>query len=700
MLACMVRSMVTLLLPIACVLASLPASPAIARSVRLHVDHVVTPVARMDDVQVHLDWPAEAAQGELVLTVRRLDAADMGYHFRDLAWHCALRRPAAGRWQCAGALRGGRAPGMALAVDLGPSSTHAALTQGRGTLAIERRAQTPDDTLVDLTHVPLRWAQALVAQAWQAGQLQSGTLDARLRVHAPSGQPLDVTGTLQLSDAAFDTPDATIAGEHLGGRFSLDYLKTPAQTNVRLDGPLRGGAFLVGNAYVALPDTDVGLHVDANQHKGEGWQLPVIQWRDGNTLVATGSAAFGTDTSLQALTLHAHSADLAPLAGRYLSGWLAVAGLADLKLAGAADADVRIEDARLQDAALTLHDVDIVDAKGRFRFDGLDGTPRFSATVPVTGTLQWTSGQLYGIDYSASRLVLDSSQGEVHLRENVRVPALGGTLGFDHLTFRPPSGDAGADIRFGLQLDRLDIGKLAKALDWPAFQGQLSGRIPNAHYAGERLTFDGGLTMQLFGGTVQASSLAMERPFGVAPSLTADLLIDNVDLLALTRVFDFGSITGRLAGRIDQLRLVDWTATAFDAELHTMSVRGVPRRISQRAVQNISSVGDTSFTSTLQSRLIGLFNDFGYSRIGISCKLENEVCTMGGLDVGAARPPGQRGFDWLPHKDGSVGAGFTIVEGAGIPHLTVVGFNRLVDWPTLLERLSAASKGEVKPVVQ
>ena len=66
--------------------------------------------------------------------------------------------------------------------------------------------------------------------------------------------------------------------------------------------------------------------------------------------------------------------------------------------------------------------------------------------------------------------------------------------------------------------------------------------------------------MQLFDGTVQVSSLSMERPFGVAPSLSADIALDDIDLLALTGVFDFGSITGRLDGRIDDLRLVDWTA--------------------------------------------------------------------------------------------------------------------------------------------
>ena len=75
-----------------------------------------------------------------------------------------------------------------------------------------------------------------------------------------------------------------------------------------------------------------------------------------------------------------------------------------------------------------------------------------------------------------------------------------------------------------------------------------------------------------------------------------------------------------------------------------------------------------------------LFDDFGYRRIGIACRLADEVCTMDGL--------------------GSAGQGFIIVEGAGLPRLTVVGFNRRVDWPTLLERLAAIGKGDVKPVVQ
>jgi hypothetical protein len=60
--------------------------------------------------------------------------------------------------------------------------------------------------------------------------------------------------------------------------------------------------------------------------------------------------------------------------------------------------------------------------------------------------------------------------------------------------------------------------------------------------------------------------------------------------------------------------------------------------------------------TSLQGQLIGLFNDFGYKRIGIGCRLANEVCDMRGLHSGSDT--------------------FTIVEGAGLPRLTVIGHNR------------------------
>ena len=104
-------------------------------------------------------------------------------------------------------------------------------------------------------------------------------------------------------------------------------------------------------------------------------------------------------------------------------------------------------------------------------------------------------------------------------------------------------------------------------------------------------------------------------------------------------------------------------------------------------MQNISSVGDASFVTSLQGKLIGLFDDFGYRRIGIACRLQNEVCAMSGLEGDDGR-----------ETSGSASA-FTIVDGAGLPRLRVVGFNRRVDWPTLVRRLLDATRGQ-GPVVR
>ena len=171
----------------------------------------------------------------------------------------------------------------------------------------------------------------------------------------------------------------------------------------------------------------------------------------------------------------------------------------------------------------------------------------------------------------------------------------------------------------------------------------------------------------------------MERPFGVAPTLAADIGFDSLDLQPLTAAFGFGEISGRLDGEIRGLRLVDWEPVAFDARLRTDDAAKGPRRISQRAVKDLSSVGGAGIVAGLQGSLLRVFDTFGYARIGLRCRLANNVCEMGGID--------------------SSGPGYTIVEGAGLPRITVVGHQRRVDWPVLLDRLKAATAGQT-PIVQ
>jgi len=118
---------------------------------------------------------------------------------------------------------------------------------------------------------------------------------------------------------------------------------------------------------------------------------------------------------------------------------------------------------------------------------------------------------------------------------------------------------------------------------------------------------------------------------------------------------------------------------AFDARLQTDPAYRGKKRISQRAVKDISDVGGSGLAGGLQARALKLFDDFGYARIGMGCMLRENVCTMSGV--------------------GSAGDGYIIVEGAGLPRIQVVGFRRKVDWPTLVSRLEAATEGQA-PVIQ
>ncbi|TXH73609.1 MAG: hypothetical protein E6Q88_05195 [Lysobacteraceae bacterium] len=670
-----------------CLVACLRAAPVEARTMRATVRHIDTGLATMRDVRVELDWPADAIRGALRLRIGALVAPELGYRFHDLDWRCPLSRDGQGGWRCDGELRSADAS-LRLSIDLGTAFTDVRLHKGRARLEVHRQAATPDDTRIDLVDVPLVWAQALLAQAWNEGRLKSGSIDGRLMVQAPRAGPLRMTGPLMLSGAALETPDASIAGENLGARFDLDVGIADQRSEVALRGALLGGELLAGSAYVALPKTPVALEVQA-VGDAHGWTLPRIAWDDGRTLASHGRAAFAPDGALRTLEIDLNSDDLAPVSQRYLSGWLGSVGLGDIVLHGGLRTRIHLGPAGVRGIEAIFDEVSVREGGGVFRFDGLNGELRYSADDRVDSELRWRASQLYGLDFGAAVVPLSSAGGMVELRRAVSFDAIGGQIRFDRFRLRPPVSGQGMQAGFGLSLDALDVGKLAQTLGWPAFRGTLTGSIPDARYLDDRLSFEGGLDMHIFDGSVRVSSLEMERPFGVAPTLSADLVLDDLDLLAVTEVFDFGSISGRLDGRIAGLRLVDWNATAFDAALHTERRRGVRQRISQRAVQNISSVGDPSFITSLQGQLIGLFDDFGYRRIGITCRLHNQICSMGGLESLRAGAAGS----------GSDTSGFTIVEGSGVPRLTVAGFNRRVDWQTLVERLAAIGQGEVKPVV-
>lgn len=209
--------------------------------------------------------------------------------------------------------------------------------------------------------------------------------------------------------------------------------------------------------------------------------------------------------------------------------------------------------------------------------------------------------------------------------------------------------------------------------------GSLSGVIPRVRYARSTLAMEGALLIRVFDGTVVVKDLALLEPLGRAPRLLGSLEARGLDLDLLTRTFSFGSMQGKVDVTVNRLELSGWKPVQFDARLES-SEGDFPRRISQRAVQNIAALGGGGAAAIVQRGFLGAMKEFGYSKIGLSCRLERGVCRMDGVE--------------------DAPQGYVIVKGGGIPALTVIGYNRAVGWNELLGRLERITQQNLNPVIQ
>jgi hypothetical protein len=207
--------------------------------------------------------------------------------------------------------------------------------------------------------------------------------------------------------------------------------------------------------------------------------------------------------------------------------------------------------------------------------------------------------------------------------------------------------------------------------------GQLSGTIPGLTYKNHVLSVDGDIAASVFDGTIVGRGFRLRDPLGPWPRLFADVTARRLDLSLVTRTFAIGSITGRLDADIDDLELFNWSPVAFDAKLYSTPDDRTKKLISQKAVTSISNVGGGGggVAAALQSGLLRFFDQFRYSQLGITCKLENEVCLMGGIEP--------------------AGMGYYMVKGRGLPRIDVIGNQGRVAWPQLVKQLANSIHADV-----
>lgn len=502
----------------------------------------------------------------------------------------------------------------------------------------------------------------------------TGRADATAHLTRRDGST-QLSVTASLVDAGYQNADYTWIGEKLvlALHADADLTALPWSVALRIDGT--GGQALAGPVLLDFEQNPLTFEA-TGRYDGQVVEVTRFGSRQRGLAEAHGTARLRLDPfALERADVALDALEFPAAYSSYMQVMLTTTPLNQLVTSGRASAQVSIRDGLPERLDLTVHQLEFSDAAKQLAVTGVTGELHWTAdiTTPRASWLGWESSRGWGIVGARTRLDFTTSGRDFQLLQPARLPFFDGALLINTLAAEGIGTPQLSGV-FDAVVEPISVAPIARALGWPEFPGQLSGRIPGLTYKDNLLSLQGNLEAEVFDGRVVAQDLRVRDPLGAWPRLYANITARNLDLDLITRTFEFGSITGRLDVDLVNLETFNWTPVAFDLSLATPAGDRSRHRISQRAVQNLSDIGGGGggVAAALQSGLLRFFDDFGYDRLGLSCRLRNDVCEMGGA--------------------GPAGAGFYIVKGKGLPRIDIIGNNRRVDWPLLMQQVGEALK--------
>lgn len=380
--------------------------------------------------------------------------------------------------------------------------------------------------------------------------------------------------------------------------------------------------------------------------------------------------------AVKQLILQLEQTPVAKIYTHYAESLISSKALANLNINGTLAA--RLEwDTENHYWAVNLHEINV--EQNLFGLKNLNGTVQWHNHLTDLPTyLRWDKAHLSALNFGKSELLANFTADRLNLLQPLSQPVLGGELRLNQFALAG-LGEKNLRFEFNGELKAISLQQLTKNLDLPTLDSQLSGKIPSLRYEDARLTLTEALQLQVFGGQVVIKKLQIDDLFGQIPVLLTDMEAIKLNLQTLTKIAGFGEIQGHLSGYIHDLQLVNWKPMSFDARFFTPEDNTLPRKISQRAIDTLSSLNGGGPVNALSRRFLRLFEDFSYQRLGWGCKLKNGVCQMQGI--------------------GKADKGYYIVKGGGIPHISVIGYNQRVDWNVLIERLKNVAHAK-EPIIK
>lgn len=660
----------------------------------LKVERVAGAGWTAEGLSLRLDLPQGTTQAHA--TVQRLKLAALDQELRNVSIDCRTAAisndaiacqnarivatlPSIGAQTLTGRVVYGRRTG-ALDIEL------AGLRIGNGSARIKGALQAGGwSTQVQLDRVDVERVAAL-AREWKlplAGVSASGIATVSVSARGSQSTVREARIDAKVTDLTANNASGSLATEKFGLelRASIDRI---AQ-GWRFDAEVKSDQ---GQAYAQPIFLDLGAHALAAQARGR-WldngtlQVDTFQIDHRDVAQGQGSATlqFDHEQPLRALALDLRKLQFPGAYASYLQPLLLDTSFKSIKSSGGLSGRIVVAAGLPQHIDLKFDSVTLDDGAGVLSLEALSGAWHWRTDATADSSLAWRSGSVLNLKLGAAALSFNTQGRQFRLLQPAHIPVFDGAIELESFRVRN-AGDPKVAFMVDARIQPISVQELCKAFGWPQFGGSISGAVSKLRMREGIITLGTTLQAQVFNGGVTIKDLRLEQPFSQWPRLHASIALQNLDLELVTRAFSFGRITGRLSGEIDALELFNWTPVTFDARLYTPPDDRSPHRISQRAVENIGSIGGggAGVAGALSGGFLRFFDDFNYERLGLSCRLDRDVCMMDGV---APAPNG----------------GYYLVKGKGVPRIDVIGGARRVDWPRLVQQLIAVTESE-GPVVQ
>ena len=627
-------------------LVALLSAPPVQAGAVLTLDSLRHPSFEADGLRVSL---ATGRRGEADIQVDRLMVA--GIEYRQLNLHCTGFVLDLRRLDCPHGLirreddRGRDRPAL-------PFSFTYRFADGATTLAIEGAELVALSPLIKRMRV------------WRP----EGRLDLKLTADRAQAR-LDLT----VRQARFGSAAGDIAGEGID-------LELEATAHRVADG-WRWRAHLdwpAGELYVAPWYRKAGVRVDA-EGALTAKALDVALARVALAGIGTVDASWRWDRAaagMESFGFVTEPLDLGTAFAEWVQPWLDQSAVPKVSASGKVRFSGAWSGGAWQSAYAGLEEARLVDGTDYLEFAGMNARIPWERGVVSEAEFSVTSARLGELPLGGFRIPVRLHDDEAHF-ERLSIPLLDGRLYVDELfAKRHPDGWQGS---FAGGIESVSLPKLTSAVKLPPMAGSLTARIPRAAYAGNVVTLDGDLVIEVFDGRIVATGLTVIDPLKPTRRFMLDLTARELDIGLLTQTFSFGSIEGRLDADIGGLELIGWQPARFDARVHS-SPGDYRRAISRGALRDISALGGAAGAAAISLSPARFFNTFDYRRIGFGCSLRGAVCHFEGL--------------------APAGTGALIVEGSGLPRVQVIGYNRRIDWNLLVSRIRAVIAGKSKAVIE